>query len=56
MALVRNDLERVRMLTELAKKREKQKLRQTRLLKEFIEEILFPHDNKLRLAFEKLVG
>lgn len=56
MVTVRNDLERIRMLVELVRKREKDKLRQARILKDLLEEILFPHDGKLRLAYEKIVG
>jgi hypothetical protein len=54
MRLVRNDLERVRTLVELCQKREKEKLLQARALQEFIDEVLFPHDSKLRFAFEKI--
>jgi NuA3 HAT complex component NTO1 len=56
MITVRNDLEKVRMLVELARKREKEKLRQAIVLKDYIEEVFFPHSSKLRLAFEKLVS
>jgi len=54
MRVVREDLERVRMLVELSHKREKEKSRQARALQDFIEDVLFPHDSKLRLAFQKI--
>jgi NuA3 HAT complex component NTO1 len=54
MRIVREDLERVRMLVELSHKREKEKSRQARALQDFIEDVLFPHDSKLRLAFQKI--
>lgn len=51
---VRNDLEKVRMLTELVRKREKEKLRQAQILKQVLDSVLFPHDTALRLCMEKI--
>ena len=49
-------MEKVRLLVDNVKKREKEKLRQAIVLKDYIEEVFFPHSSKLRLAFEKLVS
>jgi len=38
----------------LSLEREEQKLLQAQALQEFIDEVLFPYDSKLRLAFEKI--
>lgn len=51
---VRNDLEEVRRLVKFSHEREEQKLLQAQALQEFIDEVLFPHDSKLRFAFEKI--
>ncbi|KAJ9124318.1 hypothetical protein QFC22_001118 [Naganishia vaughanmartiniae] len=52
---VRNDLERVRMLAELVRKREQEKLRQAQILKEFVRQAIFPLDAALKVAFEKIM-
>lgn len=52
---VRNDLERVRMLAELVRKREQEKLRQARITKQFVEQSIFPFDAPLHTAFTKIV-
>lgn len=52
---VRNDLERVRMLAELVRKREQEKLRQARIIKQFVEQSIFPFDAALRSAFTKIM-
>lgn len=52
---VRNDLERVRMLAELVRKREQEKLRQARIVKQFVEEAIFPFDAALRVACTKIM-
>lgn len=52
---VRNDLERVRMLAELVRKREQEKLRQARIIKQFVEQSIFPFDAAIRAAFNKIV-
>ncbi|KAL7415662.1 PHD-zinc-finger like domain-containing protein, partial [Mrakia frigida] len=51
---VRNDLEKVRMLAELVRKREKEKLRQAQIYKQVLDSVLFPHDTALRLCMEKI--
>ena len=52
---VRNDLERVRMLAELVRKREQEKLRQARIIKQFVEQSIFPFDAAIQAAFSKIV-
>ncbi|KAJ9106350.1 hypothetical protein QFC21_001496 [Naganishia friedmannii] len=52
---VRNDLERVRMLAELVRKREQEKLRQAQILKEFVRQAIFPLDAAVKAAFEKIM-
>lgn len=52
--MLRNDLDKVRMLAELTRKREKEKLRQAQVIKDTVDAFLFPHDSKLRLALEKI--
>lgn len=54
LIMVRNDLERVRMLAELARKREREKLRQANVLKQFVDEFLFPGATTLRVAFDRI--
>lgn len=52
--MLRNDLDKVRMLAELTRKREREKLRQAQVIKDMVDSFLFPHDGKLRLALETL--
>jgi NuA3 HAT complex component NTO1 len=55
LAFIRkHDLERVRVLAELVSKREKQKLRQAQIIKEIVDDYLFPGYEKLRLTLEKI--
>ncbi len=54
LGLIRNDLERVRMLAELVRKREKEKLRQVQIFRDLLDDFVYPHDGKLRLALEKI--
>jgi NuA3 HAT complex component NTO1 len=54
--LIRNDLERVRMLAELVRKREKEKLRQAQVIKDFLDDIVFPYDAQMRLVLEKITS
>jgi NuA3 HAT complex component NTO1 len=57
MLLLREDLERLRMLAELARKREQQKLRQMNLIRStLIEGVLFPYHGDLRAALEKIIA
>jgi NuA3 HAT complex component NTO1 len=44
------------MLAELVRKREREKLRQVQVIKDFIDELVFPYDAKLRLTLEKVVA
>ena len=53
---LRNDLEKVRMLAELVRKREKEKLRQMQVIKDVADSFFFPHDPKLRLALERIAA
>ena len=52
--LLRNDLEKVRMLAELVRKREKEKLRQSQVIKDMVDTFIFPHYGRLRLTLEKI--
>ena len=54
LTLLRNDLEKVRMLAELVRKREREKLRQTQLLNDIVDQYIFPYYGKLRLTLEKI--
>jgi NuA3 HAT complex component NTO1 len=51
---LRKDLEKVRMLAELARKREKEKYKQAQLLDTTLTTFLFPHEPMLRLAYEQI--
>lgn len=54
MRLVRNDLEKVRMLTERVRKREKKKLERVQLLKDFLDDFVFTKDKILRNVLERI--
>lgn len=43
------------MLAELVRKREQEKLRQARIIKQFVEESVFPLDAVLREAYTKVM-
>ena len=42
------------MLAELVRKREREKLRQTQLIKDVVDGFIFPHYARLRLILEKI--
>lgn len=52
--LLRNDLEKVRMLTELVRKREKKKLERAKHLKAVVEEMLFPKEGAMRKVLQSV--
>ncbi|KAL1923953.1 uncharacterized protein VTP21DRAFT_6988 [Calcarisporiella thermophila] len=54
MQILRKDLERIRMLAESVKRREKQKLQRCILQKKYLELILFPLDHVLGEALTEL--
>ncbi|KAH7890921.1 PHD-zinc-finger like domain-containing protein [Phlebopus sp. FC_14] len=53
---VRNDLEILRELTLLSRKRESRKLAQFEAIHKVLEVALFPHEGPMRLAFEKILA
>ena len=54
--MLRNDLDKVRMLAELSRKREREKLRQAQAVKDLVDRFLFPHQGRLRLILEKITA
>ncbi|ODN74463.1 hypothetical protein L202_06849 [Cryptococcus amylolentus CBS 6039] len=54
LQLVRNDLEKVRMLAELVRKREKEKLRQVQVIKDLVDGFIFPNGDRMRVTLEKI--
>ncbi|THH02990.1 hypothetical protein EW145_g6627 [Phellinidium pouzarii] len=54
LKLLRKDLEAVRMLAELTRKREMQKLRQAQVIHDVVSTVFFPHSQQLRIAFERI--
>ncbi|CAI2164309.1 16350_t:CDS:10 [Funneliformis geosporum] len=56
MTDLRKDLEKVRMLVDLVHRREKEKLKKTRLQVKYLETILFPLDYILRPTLEEIVA
>ncbi|KAG6335068.1 hypothetical protein ID866_4028 [Astraeus odoratus] len=53
---VRSDLEMLRELTLLSRKRESRKLAQLESIHRVLEFIMFPHEAPMRLAFEKILA
>lgn len=52
---LREDLEKIRMLAELVRKREREKLRQAQLLRStVVDAVLFPYNGVLRNALERV--
>ncbi|RXK35381.1 hypothetical protein M231_07371 [Tremella mesenterica] len=51
---LRMDLDTVRTLCESVRKREKEKLRQTQVIKEIIDSFIFPLYGKLRITLDKI--
>ncbi|WVR09068.1 hypothetical protein IAU60_006129 [Kwoniella sp. DSM 27419] len=56
LQMLRNDLEKVRMLAELVRKREKEKLRQVQVIKDVVDKFVFPHSAKLRDILERIAA
>ncbi|KAI0924329.1 hypothetical protein AcW1_006473 [Taiwanofungus camphoratus] len=56
MKCLRQDLESLRMLAELSRKRESRKREQTEIIQDVFNRFLFAHEPSLRMAFEKIVG
>lgn len=56
MRLVRNDLEKVRMLTERVRKREKKKLARVNVIKAVIDTFVFPKDKKMREVLDQVAA
>ncbi|KAH8102212.1 PHD-zinc-finger like domain-containing protein [Cristinia sonorae] len=52
---LRDDLERVRVLTHTTRKREKYKLRQVEAIRDVLSLIVSPHEAPLRMAFERIM-
>ncbi|KAJ7777292.1 bromodomain and PHD finger-containing protein 3 [Mycena metata] len=51
---LRKDLEDLKGLTQLSRKRETRKLKQAELIQDFLSRALFPHALQLRSAFERI--
>ncbi|KAJ3792202.1 bromodomain and PHD finger-containing protein 3 [Lentinula aff. detonsa] len=51
-----NDLEKLRELSALTWKRESRKLQQMEMIQGLLMQALYPHEPRLRLAFERIVG
>jgi len=54
--MVRNDLEKVRLLAELARKRVKEKLRQALVIQDVVDSFLLPHFETLRETLQTIVA
>lgn len=56
LKLLKADLERVKELTRLTRKRETEKLNQATIIQGILSQCLFPHEAPLRYAFEKIMS
>lgn len=56
MKKLKADLERVKSLTEITRKRELRKSEQADLINDVLSHTLFPHEPALRLVFERIAG
>lgn len=57
MMCIREELEKLRMLAELVRKREREKLRQMDLIRRvLVQQVLFPFHQLLREATDKIIG
>ncbi len=56
MKRLKADLERVKSLTEITRKRELRKSEQADVINDVLSHALFPHEPGLRLAFERISG
>ncbi|OXG22935.1 NuA3 HAT complex component NTO1 [Cryptococcus neoformans Ze90-1] len=54
LQMLRNDLEKVRMLADLVRKREKEKLRQVQVIKDVVDRFIFPYSERLRVILERI--
>jgi len=52
---LRKDLVDMRTLAEFSRKRESRKLGQTQIVQEVLNQIVFVHEARLRMAFENIV-
>ena len=52
--VIRKDLDRIRTLTNLVNRREKEKLRQARLLKQYLDALFHPLSKHFESALEKI--
>ncbi|KAI0782807.1 hypothetical protein C8Q75DRAFT_786204 [Abortiporus biennis] len=56
MKMVRGDLERIRALADLCRRREIRKLDQANTLHDILMQFLFPHENSMRFVFERIMA
>lgn len=51
---LRGDLEKVRMLADFARKREREKSRSANIISNFVDTTMFPFDGQLQVALEQI--